>query len=180
MPLKLLDFATFEANAQKDPQWKSWRERWKYHEKAIAIVRYLNLSRPKSVLELGCFGAGLVAGSDRMDLPGSGWNIPGDRKTILHDARVIPWPIKDRRYELLISLRVWHHLAPVQRECFAEARRVSRAQLIVCPEKEVVGVGVFREQWDDWYGGPPDIVQNLGEWGFLYFFQGEESHAETL
>ncbi len=168
--MKTLDFATYEANAMLDPQWKSYRERWAYHEAAIGIVNALNLSRPKRVLEIGAFGAGIVIGSDRMDLPDGSWNLPGDIRTILHDARDIPWPIADNRYDLLIALRVWHHLAPVQESCFTEAKRIAKNIIIACPEQEVVGIGIKRDRFIAWNGAPPLKECDFGTWGKLYWF----------
>ena len=168
--MKTLTFSEYKSNAAKDPQWKSWRERWCYHESAIEIVHALGLSKPKRVLEIGAFGAGIVVGSDRMDLPDGAWNLPDDRRTIPHDARLLPWPIADDRYDLLIALRVWHHLAPVQESCFQEARRIAKNLIIACPEVEVVGQGIKREQFIAWNGAPPAAEHDFGAWGKLYFF----------
>ena len=171
--IKTIDFSAFEANAQKDPQWKSYRERWIYHERAIEIIKSLNISDAGKVLEVGSFGAGLVVGSDKMDLPNSQWNSPENQMMIWHDAREIPWPFEDGRYDLLIALRVWHHLAPVQRESFLEAKRIARNIIIECPEKEVVGVGITRDQFIAWNGGEKPVEEcDMGAWGRLYLWRG--------
>jgi hypothetical protein len=175
MTVKTLDFNAYKANALKDPQWKSYLQRWEYHAWAIALVNGMSLLfSAKSVLEIGAFGAGIVIGSDRMDLPDGKWVPPDDLPTIWHDARIIPWPFKDRQYSLLIALRLWHHLAPVQRECFLEAKRIARNILIVCPEKEVVGVGITRSQFIQWNGGESPVVEYyMGAWGYLYLWKGD-------
>lgn len=172
--MKYLDFQTFEATVSGDDRWRSYRERWLYHEAAIGMIKGLDIKRSKSVLEMGTFGAGLVIGSDRMDLPGGEWEFSGDRRTILHDARVIPWPITSGRYDLLVALRLWHHLAPLQRECFMEAKRIARNIIIECPEQEVVGVGIAREQFIEWNGEKPAEEIDFGAWGRLYLFKGSE------
>ena len=92
--------------------------------------------------------------------------------TFPRDARELPWPIADRRYRLFVSLRVWHHLAPAQRACFEEARRVARNVLIACPEEEVVGVGIPRSEWISWNGGNPVVEKTTNGWGNLYLFEG--------
>lgn len=174
MTLKTLDFNSYEANVKNEPQWKSYHHRWAYHERAIDLVKGMNLSRPKSVLEIGAFGAGIVIGSDRMDLPDGNWQPPDDLPTIWHDARILPWPFAARKYKLLIALRLWHHLYPLQRECFMEAKRIARNVLIECPEKEVVGVGITRAQFIEWNGGESPITEyDMGEWGQLYLWKGD-------
>lgn len=169
MTIRLLTYGEYETNAKKDPQWRSYVERWGYHAKAIEIIRGLDISGPDAVLEIGTFGAGLVHGSNRMDLPDGAWPPPDPGRQIWHDAREIPWPFGDDQFELLIALRVWHHLAPAQRRALREARRVARRVLIVCPEHEVVGIGIPRGKFITW-GGQPSIEEDLGAWGRLYLF----------
>lgn len=177
MTLEYLEFDQYEANAVRYPQWKSYRARWVYHARAIFIIQNVCLpTDPKNVLEIGSYGAGLVTGSDRMDLPGGQWPLAGENPTYTHDARLVPWPISDQRYELLIALRVWHHLAPMQEEAFREARRVARNILIVCPEKEVVGQGITRNQFVKWNGGvPPYLEHDLGTWGRLCLWRKNDA-----
>lgn len=169
MTIRLLEYGEYEANARKDPQWRSYVERWGYHAKAIEIIRGLDISGPDAVLEIGSFGAGLVHGSNRMDLPDGAWPPPDPHRQIWHDAREIPWPFGDDQFELLIALRVWHHLSPVQKSSFREAQRIARRLLIVCPEREVVGVGIHRKKFIAW-GGQPAMEEDLGAWGKLYLF----------
>jgi len=171
----MIDFLTFDdfaRNADRSPQWKSYRERWIYHEIAIEIAKTLGIRRNRSVIEIGTFGAQVVPGSDTMDLPRGSWSLPGEVPTVAHDARKLPWPIRAGRYQLLVALRVWHHLAPAQRACFDEARRVAKNLIICCPEQEVVGRGIPREDWIEWNGGPPLIERKTDGWGIVYLFGG--------
>ncbi len=170
--IELLTYKEYVENARKNEQWKSYASRWAYHEKAIEIIRSLGIGKAKRVLEIGVFGAGLVKGSDRMDKPETKWIIAGERITLKHDARLTPWPIPSGEYELLSSLRVWHHLAPYQEAAFREARRVARYVLIACPEKEAVGIGIPRKTFISW-GGEPIIEHDFQAWGRLYLFAGE-------
>ena len=167
--LRYLTFQEYEKNAANDPQWKSYRERWTYHSEAIEEIRKLN---PESVLEIGSFGCPLVRGSDTLDMPNGSWPTPWFEPTYRHDIRQFPWPVEDKRYDLLVALRVWHHLGPIQRECFEQARKIAKHLLIVCPEREIVGRGITRSEWDQWYGGKPEITTDLGDWGMLYVFRG--------
>jgi hypothetical protein len=165
-----LTYNDYFANARRSGQWKSHALRWPYHHGALEIIQGLNLNDSRKVLEIGSFGAGLVHGSVRMDLPGTSWEIKQNRTDIKHDARVIPWPFGDREFDLVVTLRVWHHLAPVQREAFLEARRVAKYVLIECPEQEVVGAGIPHQKFTEWNGGPPLIVRDFADWGLLYLF----------
>ncbi len=94
----------------------------------------------------GRMGHSWFRGSHVMDLPDGDWNHDG-RVRYRHDARILPWPVPDGFYRLVVALRVWHRLYPRQRECFMEALRISDHVLIVCPEKEVVGKGIPAEDW---------------------------------
>jgi len=173
MPIETLGYADYKANALRDRQWKSYNARWPYHERAIEIVKSLNVSDAGKVLEIGTFGAGLVIGSDKMDLPNTSWSLPEHQMVIWHDAREIPWPFDNGRYELLIALRVWHHLHPMQCESFEEAKRVAQNLIIECPEKEVVGIGITREQFIEWNNGKSPIEEHdMGTWGRLYLWRG--------
>jgi len=168
--MRYLTFEKFEANASLDPAWKSYRARWGYHELAIEMLKELNLTKPSSVLEIGCFGAQIVPQSHTMELPGSPWQIGGYKPRTLHDARLFPWPFKDNRFEVVVALRVWHHLAPTQKQAFLEAKRIGKYVLIACPEQEVVGESILREEFAEWNGGPPLKQVDLGAWGMVYLF----------
>ena len=170
MIMKYLSFEEYKKNAEKDPQWKSYLARWEYHELAIDILKRLKITKPSGVLEIGCFGAQIVPRSHTMELPDSSWQIGGYKPKTLHDARITPWPFKDERFDVVVALRVWHHLAPVQREAFLEAKRIGKYVLIACPEVEVVGKGVLREEFNVWNEGPPLEIYDLGAWGMVYLF----------
>ena len=107
--------------------------RWDYHNKVKKIVRTLNPASPKDVLEIGTVGMNVVRGSSTLDFM-ERWDFPGKAPTFAHDARVIPWPIANREFEVLIALRVFQHLTPNQMGAFLEARRVSRHVILVVPE----------------------------------------------
>ena len=52
---------------------------------------------------------------------------------MLHDGKNTPWPIANKKYEMFIALRVFHHLAPFQKACFSEAKRIARSIILVVP-----------------------------------------------
>lgn len=179
MTVRTLDFDRYEKNAIKNGWPPAYKERWAYHAMAIDAVKRLELLRPRAVLEIGSFGAQIVIGSDTMDLQSGEWKISGFKPTYSYDARVLPWPIESGKYALLVALRLWHHLSPVQEQCFREAKRIARNVLIECPEKEVVGVGIARAQFIGWNNGVLPIEEHdMGEWGRLYLFG--DGNAETI
>lgn len=112
--------------------WNDYKQRWIYHSRAIEIMRKIGVSSPDQVLELGTMGCSIVKGSHVMDYDQNIEHL-GARPKVLHDARSIPWPIRSDSYEWFVSLRVFHHLWPVQRECFEESRRVAKNVLLVVP-----------------------------------------------
>jgi hypothetical protein len=102
------------------------KRRWPYYREAIALAERLG---PRRVLEIGCRHTPLFPGSDRLD------NAAEFNPTFLHDATVVPWPVPDRSYDLVIALQVWEHLGDRQREAFSELPRISRYAILSLPFK---------------------------------------------
>jgi hypothetical protein len=102
------------------------KRRWPYYREAIAMAERL---APRRVLEVGCRRTPLFPGSDRLDYAGE------FSPTFHHDATVVPWPIADRAYDLVIALQVWEHLGSRQREAFSELPRISRYAILSLPYK---------------------------------------------
>ena len=163
--------------SSRSGHWKSGEGRWVYHAAAVDVARAVNPSAPGRVLEMGTMGVSIVHGSDTIDYAEK-WNFKGFNPTFLHDVRKMPWPVADKAYDLLIALRVYHHLIPVQRECFAEAKRVARNLIIVTPESYGVqelketSRGITREEFATWNDGvPPTQTIEFKKWiGNLYFW----------
>ncbi|MGQ0429838.1 MAG: hypothetical protein ACT4UQ_07905 [Gammaproteobacteria bacterium] len=102
------------------------KRRWGYYREAIAMANRL---APRRVLEIGCRYLPLFPGSDRLDMDAA------YQPTILHDATVIPWPIADQAYDLVVALQVWEHLGDRQREAFSELPRIARYAILSLPYK---------------------------------------------
>lgn len=102
------------------------KSRWSYYREALAMAERL---APRSVLEIGCRYMPLYPGGDRLDY------MDEFRPTILHDATVVPWPIHDQSYDLVIALQVWEHLGNRQREAFSELPRIARYAILSLPYK---------------------------------------------
>ena len=108
-------------------------QRWDYHSRVVELVRSLNIKIPGNVLEMGTMGVSCVENSDTIDYL-ERWDFPGKSPTYVHDSRVTPWPIADKKYEIFIALRVFQHLTPSQMEATREAMRIARNVIIVVPD----------------------------------------------
>ena len=181
--MKYLTKEEFKANAmaqgagKNNNNWSNWERRWAYHAAALSIVKDLGLTSETDVLEVGTFGASIVSGSDTMDF-NEKWNMKGKDPTIEWDARHIPWPIQNGAYELLVALRVYHHLFPVQREALHEALRIANRVLIVVPDKTVKsGTAIAVPTITQWCSGiEPDVCERL-DMGNLLFWDAATVNA---
>jgi len=106
--------------------------RWDYHSRVIELIKAINISNSSDVLEMGTMGVNCVKDSDTIDYL-ERWDYKGKQPTYMHDARIIPWPINDKQYEVFIALRVFQHLTPNQKDCLKEAIRVAKKVIIVAP-----------------------------------------------
>ncbi|HTT99484.1 MAG TPA: hypothetical protein VMF58_15660 [Rhizomicrobium sp.] len=179
-PIQYLTNELFLENARRHRggHWANAEKRWHYHQRAIEIVQGLSLRSAGEVLEIGTMGASLVIGSDTLDY-GVAWPRGPQQATYFHDARVVPWPIEDKKYECLVALRVFQHLVPKQRECFAEAKRVARNVLILVPSQYKTDAmkahetgPVTADQFREWNGGrTATLALPLQSWGTLYLWR---------
>lgn len=154
-------------------------KRWDYHSKARDVVSEIGLGQPKNVLEIGALGTNIVVGSDTMDFL-EAWDVREKKPTYIHDARNVPWPFPDRKYELLIALRVFQHVWPRQADCFREASRVARRVLLVVPRRYANGKGMSYDEFLRLNGGihPNKYVHT--ELGELFFWDADDPSVEDL
>lgn len=174
-----LTFKEYEAIANNigGGHWKNYKHRWSYHRAAIDILRLFADPAKSTILEMGTMGVQLVKNSDTIDYPGK-WTT--FNPTFRHDAKELPWPIEDDTYDFFISLRVYHHLFPRQRECFLEAKRIAKNIIIVVPESYNVSgyetsKGITEKQFIEWNDGvPPTLFFKLADgMGNFYFWNSD-------
>jgi len=108
--------------------------RWDYHYRVIELIKATGVNNSNKVLEMGTMGVSCVKGSDSIDYE-ERWDFEGKNPTYVHDARIIPWPIENKKYDVFIALRVFQHLVPAQSEAIKEALRIAKKVLLVIPEK---------------------------------------------
>lgn len=168
----LLTIARFRAHYPRVQHWSE--NRWDYHAAAIEILREQLPAGVEKVLEIGPMGVQLVPGSDVLDYKVRLANWPVKDPKYLHDATKFPWPIGDKAYDLLIALRVFQHLVPVQRQAFDEARRVARNLLIVVPEEygdnSIGSQGISRQAFVEWNDGVEPTASVKTDHGDVYFW----------
>lgn len=108
--------------------------RWAYFSQVINIIQ--ENKEIKKVLELGPSFQTIVKNCDVMVKPEIDvWGRPQKyvAKEYIHDATIIPWPIKDKEYDLFIALQVWEHLVGKQKEAFQEVIRTSKMAILSFP-----------------------------------------------
>lgn len=131
--LELMTYKDFE-KLLNSPAGSYYEGRWAYFKEVIDIVK--KQDNVNSVLELGPSFLPVVKDCDIMIKPRSdAWGRPSSKapKEYMHDATVVPWPIKEKEYDIFIALQVWEHLVGKQREAFKEVMRVSKMAILSFP-----------------------------------------------
>ena len=116
---------------------KYYRGRWDYHYEIIKeIVKFDDV---ETVLEMGPRRCPLVENEDVIDLVTKyivdyPINI---NEFIHHNCQKVPYPIEDKKYDLLISCQVLEHLGihGEQIAIFDELERISKRAIISLPYK---------------------------------------------
>ena len=152
---------------------KYYQGRDKYLGKVIEIINDHIIGKGfplYSVLELGPYKLPIVEGSDVMDkyayLPHAKY---------IHDATVVPWPIKDKTYDLFIALQVWEHLGNRQQEAFKEVIRTSKMAILSFPYKweksaSLSHVGIDDRIISEWTLGVKPVLRTVVSKRAIYFF----------
>ncbi|MGB1308625.1 MAG: hypothetical protein ACPG6B_06925 [Oceanihabitans sp.] len=109
-------------------------DRWDYHYRTIELIKASGVKDASKVLEMGTMGVSCVKGSDTIDFT-KRWDFKGRNPTFIHDARITPWPIENKAYDVFVALRVFQHLVPEQPQAIKETFRIAKKVLLVIPEK---------------------------------------------
>jgi hypothetical protein len=156
--------------------WKHLEGRWYYHNKAIETLKCLDINLPENVLEMGTVGMQLVENSHTIDFD-EHWNFPGKNPTYNHNAKITPWPIENKKYDVFVALRVFQHLQPKQKEAFLEAKRIAKHIILCIPIKSnddisfTKPLGITLEQLIEWNNGIlPNKIIETKEWGNIYYW----------
>lgn len=159
-----------DSNGNVVGYWKDAPGRWVYFEQIVSIIQNYS-SGPQTALELGTMGVSVFTDSDLMDYDKHVSYYRDGRLKYTHDVRCIPWPVSTKKYDWFIASRVFHHLWPVQRECFEEALRVARNVILIVPETLPPGGGtvILPEQFRAWNNDiRPTQITPAGRFGYIY------------
>lgn len=156
--------------------WQHLEGRWYYHSQALELLKCLDIVSPKNVLEMGTVGMQLVENSHTIDFD-EHWDFPGKNPTYNHNAKVTPWPIEDKKYDIFIALRVFQHLQPKQKEAFLETKRIAKHVILCIPIESNDNIsstkplGITLEQLIEWNNGVlPNKVVETRDWGNIYYW----------
>jgi len=112
-----------------DKYWNNTLEiRWNY---MLPVLEELKLLNPQTSIELGTAGISLMNFSDSMDKYEK--YIDNNNHKYLIDAKITPWNIPDKKYDVFVALQVLEHLSPNQIEIFNEIKRISKSAIITLP-----------------------------------------------
>ena len=131
---KFLTKEDVEKLTEKDSYYET---RWTYYNEIIEIVE--KLGDIGNVLELGPYKSPLTENTDVMDITDEyiddyPLNINSFYK---HDCSLTPYPIEDKKYDLVIACQVIEHLGIYgqQKNIFNELERISKRAIISLPYK---------------------------------------------
>lgn len=119
-------------NFNKITHWNTYENRWDYHEQTINLLEKINFN---TVLEAGTMGINVFKNSDTIDIQTKRWKLLY-KPTYLHDLQIIPWPIKNKQYDVFIALRVFHHLIDKPEKYLNEMKRISNHIILSMPENK--------------------------------------------
>jgi len=128
-------YLSFTEKHKVEAHWSTAKQRWAYHEKAIKLLKGISNIENRKILEAGTMGTNICTFSDTIDidLPDSGWPLYYN-VTYLHNLKQLPWPIKDKQYDVFIALRVFHHLLDKPEEYFKEMKRIANHIILAFPD----------------------------------------------
>ncbi|MBX2931821.1 MAG: hypothetical protein KF781_07750 [Chitinophagaceae bacterium] len=186
--IKLLTFEDYFAKV-KELEGGHWtldtiKLRWTYHYRVVELIKALQLKDASKVLEMGTMGVQCVKNGHTIDYA-ERWNFPGKQPDYLHDARKLPWPIEDKKYDLFIALRVYQHLVPVQKECVQEAMRIAKKVIIITPNYYDNNVlpdsrGITYTNFVEFLNGIHPNLYIPTELGDLYYWDTEQPSALNI
>ena len=111
--------------------------RWNhyYREMIDELSKFKNIN---SILEMGPYKAPFVENSDVIDIHDYSKYFPFKcNNVIVHDCMELPYPIEDKKYDLVIACHVIEHLgySGEQVDIFKEIARISKKAIISLPYK---------------------------------------------
>lgn len=120
---------------KSEENYKYYKGRWEYFGELINEIK--KMGDIGKTLELGPYKTPVVVGGDIIDISAAYINeYPiAYGKFIKHNCRLVPYPVKDKEYDLIIASQVLEHLGIYgeQRDIFEEFKRISNRAIITLP-----------------------------------------------
>ena len=114
-----------------------YKGRWIYYKEVINIIKLLK--DIDNILEVGPYKSPMIEGTDVIDVTDKFINEYPLKmnKFHMHDCMKIPYPIEDKKYDLIIACQVLEHLGIYgqQKQIFNEFERISDKVLVSLPYK---------------------------------------------
>lgn len=142
------------------------------------ITELKKLPDVTAVLEMGPYKAPFVENSDVMDQLDFSEYFPFKiNKVIQHDCTKLPYPIKDKEYDLVIASQVLEHLGYFgeQVDIFKEISRISKKAIIGLPYKWHMPFDrthhmIDEEVFDAWQGEFNHIYEKKNKTAIIRIF----------
>ena len=106
--------------------------RWDHYSEVLSCIEQIGIT--ENVLEIGPYRAPFIQGSDIMDIKRH--NYPFEiNDFIKHDCSKVPFPIEDKKYDLVIASQVLEHLGirGEQVDVFNEIERICDVAIVSLP-----------------------------------------------
>ncbi len=158
----------------------------KYYDEARWNIYYVEMIEELkkmenigSVLEIGPYKAPFIEGCDVIDKVDLSKDFPIHvNKVLVHDCRFVPYPIEDKKYDLVIASQVLEHLGfyGEQQKIFKEIARISKRAIIGLPYKwnrplardhHMIDETVF----DAWQGEFKPVYERKSKWTILRIYE---------
>ena len=131
---RLITKKKYDSLLKKDSYFEN---RWSYYEEVITEIK--KMKGVINVLEMGPYKCPLLEFEDVIDYTDSYLSQYPIKinKFIKHDCTKVPYPIEDKKYDLVIACQVLEHLGieGEQINIFNELERISNMALITLPYK---------------------------------------------
>ncbi len=124
----LLTKSKYDEIAKGSPYYQHGNSaRWDYMSLVIDEIKTI---QPSSICEAGSEGMYMSDDSTIIELRPKNLG----HKEIIHDLNNVPYPVKDKQFDLFIALQVWEHLSN-QVDAFKEVKRISYNAILSFPYK---------------------------------------------
>jgi hypothetical protein len=145
--MNLLTHNEFLTLSKQFPYYDSKSTTWSRWDYMSLVIDEIKLLKPSTICEVGTEGISLCKESFILD----------------HNLDNVPYPVKDKQFDLFIALQVWEHLHN-QSKAFDEVMRISHNAILSFPylwntDKENCHYMITKDKISEWtLGTKPEKV----------------------